>query len=100
VFRFLLLRLADALVKAAMGKVVEKALPVILDRIDDEMPQLLSESLGGGFLSGRLAGAISDAIGKPVQPGQVDAVVRVYDPRKAADKARRKAEKAARRASK
>ena len=83
---FLLMSLADVLTKMALEKAVKAALPVIFDQIDDRLPVAVSEHLGGGVVGGLISSAISEAINRPAKPEEVDAVVRLYDPRKAAAK--------------
>ncbi len=85
--QFVLLALADVLVKMALERGVRKALPVIFRRLDDELPTWLAEHLDSNAISGRIAQAISDAIHRPVSGEQVAAIVRLYDPRIAAAKA-------------
>ena len=85
--QFVLLALADVLVKMALERGVKKALPAIFRRLDDELPTWLSEHLDSNAISGRIAQAIADAIGKPVSGEQVAAIVTLYDPRIAAAKA-------------
>lgn len=87
---FVLTALADVLTKMALERGVRKVLPLIFDQIDERLPAAVSEHLGGGVVGGLIGGAISDAINRPAKPEEVDAVVRLYDPRKAAAKQSRK----------
>lgn len=88
---FVLMALADVLTKMALERGVRAALPKIFDVIDDKMPAAISENVGAGAVGWLIAGAIRDAIGRPAEMSEVDAVVKLYDPRQAAAKAAKKA---------
>ena len=90
---FVLMALADVLTKMALERGVKAALPKIFDVIDERLPVAVSEHLGGGVVGGLIAGAISDAIGRPAKPADVDAVVKLYDPRQAAAKQARRVQR-------
>jgi hypothetical protein len=90
---FVLMALADVLTKMALERGVKAALPVIFDQIDDRLPAAVSEHLGSGVVGGLIAGAISDAIGRPARPSEIDTIVRLYDPRQAATKQARRVQR-------
>ena len=81
--QFLLLTLADVLVKMAMDRTIKAALPAIYRRLDDELPDWLVGGLTPEAVSGRVAKAVSDLTGKSVSAEQVNAIARLYDPRQA-----------------
>ena len=90
---FLLTNIASTLAKMALEQGVRAALPVIFDQIDDRLPAAVSEHLGSGVVGGLIAGAISDAIGRPARPSEIDTIVRLYDPRQAATKQARRVQR-------
>ena len=91
---FLLTNIASTLAKMALEQGVRAALPVIFDQIDNKLPLTISQQLGGDAISGLIGSAISDAVRRPAKTEEIDAVVALYDPRKAAAK---RAKKVARR---
>ena len=93
IMSYLFTSLADVLVKMALDRGVKAALPVIFDQVDDRLPAAVSEHLGSGVVGGLIAGAISDAIGRPARPSEIDTIVRLYDPRQAATKQARRVQR-------
>lgn len=88
--QYLAIRAADALVKATLDRAARAALPAVFDLVDERLPQAVVEGLPGPTVSGIIAGAISDTLRRPARPAETDALVRLYDPRIAAQKRNRK----------
>lgn len=80
----LILKIAKYLLKLALDETLRRGLPEIYKRIDAEIPLLLANSAPPVNVKGSIAGAISATLGKRATPGQVDAVIALYDPVKAA----------------
>lgn len=80
----LLIRLAKALFKLALDEGLRRALPLVYKRLDAELPVLLSHNVPAPQVKGAIASAIADAVGHRATPAQVEAVIGLYDPVKAA----------------
>lgn len=80
----ILLFLARALVNAAVTDAFRRALPLIYKRLDYEVPVLLTNNAPPSRVEGVIASAISDALGKRATPTQIETVITLYDPVKAA----------------
>ncbi len=74
--RTLLVRLVPLLLRLAMDPALRRALPLIYARLDGELGLWVQEALGAGAVQGRIASAISDAIGHSATPRQL-ALVRL-----------------------
>ncbi len=82
--RPLLVRLVPLLLRLAMDPALRRALPLIYARLDGELGLWVQEALGAGAVQGRIASAISDAIGHSPTPRQLALVRLLYDPVQAA----------------
>lgn len=79
-----LIRLAKTLLKLALDEALRRALPKVYEQIDAEMPLLLYNNASQTKVQGAVASAISNATGHRASPTQVEAVLGLYDPVKAA----------------
>lgn len=85
----LLIFLAKALLKLAMDEALRRALPQVYNRLDAEIPVLLTQHMPPSRVESVIASAIADAVGKPASATQVEAVLGLYDPIRAALNRRR-----------
>lgn len=67
-----------------MDAALRRSLPLIFGRLDAELPLLLSHKAPPARVEGTVASAIADALGKRATLDQVQAVVALYDPIRAA----------------
>lgn len=79
-----LIRIAKLMLKAAMDAAVRKALPEIYKRLDADMPQLLAMAPVPAVVESVVGQAISASTGKRANESQIEAVLGLYDPVKAA----------------
>lgn len=84
---FILLALADVLLKMAMGHAVRKATPAILDRLDKALPDWLARQASEAEVDTSIRRITEAAIGRSLHAGEAEALLRIYDPRKAVAKA-------------
>jgi hypothetical protein len=82
--KYFLTRIAQLLLKLALDESVRRVLPLIYRRIDAEVPVLLSHGTPADKIEGTIASAIADATGKKAKAAQIEAVIGLYDPVKAA----------------
>jgi hypothetical protein len=82
--RTLLVRLVPLLLRLAMDPGLRRALPLIYARLDGELGFWVQEALGAAVVQGRMASAISDAIGQSATQRQLALVRLLYDPVQAA----------------
>lgn len=84
---FLLTGLTEAVVKplakAAMDRSLKRALPYVYERLDDEMPTLL-RTADPEVMTAEIAASIAQATGNPATAHQIEQVVALYSPIKAA----------------
>lgn len=84
---FLLMGLTEAVVKPLAKTVVDRplrrALPHVYARLDDEMPTLL-RTANPEVMTAEIAASIAQATGNPATARQIDQVVTLYSPIKAA----------------
>ncbi len=84
---FVVLGLTEAVIKplakAAIDRPLRKALPYVYERLDNEMPVLL-RTADPEVMATEIASSIAQATGKPATARQIDQVVALYSPIKAA----------------
>ena len=80
----LLIHLAKMLLKAALDAAVRKALPKIYERLDADLPQVLSMNPAPIVVESVVAQSIAAATKKRATESQIEAVLGLYDPIKAA----------------
>lgn len=80
----LLIHLAKMLLKAALDAAVRKALPKIYERLDADLPQVLSMNPAPIVVESVVAQSITAATKKRATEAQIEAVLGLYDPIKAA----------------
>ena len=80
----LLLRLGKVLLRAALDESLRGALPFVYRRLDSEIPALLIHRAPPAKIEGIIASAIGDAMGKRPSRREIDTVITLYDPVKAA----------------
>lgn len=87
IIAFVLLGVTEAFVKpmaiAFVQRSTKRFLPAIFQRLDKAMPELLSTATPE-VMTAEIASAIADATGKPATARQIDQVVALYNPIKAA----------------
>jgi hypothetical protein len=84
---FLLMGLTEAVIKplakAAIDRPLRRALPHVYARLDDEMPTLL-RTADPEVMTAEIAASIAQATGNPATARQIEQVVALYSPIKAA----------------
>lgn len=80
----LLLRLSKVLLRFAVDEGLRRSLPEIYKRLDNEVPILLFNNAPASSVQGSIASAIADATGHRASTKQIEAVISLYDPVKAA----------------
>jgi len=80
----LLLRLSRLLLQLALDQAFKRALPGIFQRLDLELPLLLSNQAPPSRVKGLVASAVSDAVGHRATLPEIEAVIAMYDPIRAA----------------
>lgn len=79
-----LLRLSKVLLRFAVDEGLRRSLPEIYKRLDAEVPVLLFNNAPASSVQGSIASAIADATGHRASATQIEAVIGLYDPVKAA----------------
>jgi hypothetical protein len=79
-----LIRLAKALLKVALDEGLRRGLPTVYKQLDAEVPLLLYNNAPPSSVQGAVASAISTATGHRASASQIEAVIGLYDPVKAA----------------
>lgn len=79
-----LIRLAKVLLKLAMDEAMRNALPKIYERLDADLPQVLSMKPAPIVVESVVAQAIASATNNRATATQIDAVLGLYDPLRAA----------------
>ena len=79
-----LIDLAKILLRAALTETVRRGLPEIYKRLDAEVPVLLYNNAPASSVAGAVASAIADVSGKKAAKSQVEAIIGLYDPIRAA----------------
>ncbi len=82
--KHLLIRLAKVLLKLAMDKALEQALPKIYKQLDAEVPKLLMNQAPPSVVQSAISSAIVKNTGGKLNKDMLDLVVLAYDPIKAA----------------
>ena len=84
---FLVMGITEAIIKplatAAIERPLKRALPYIYERLDEEMPTLL-RTADPEVMTAEIAATIAQATGNPATARQIDQVVALYSPIKAA----------------
>jgi hypothetical protein len=84
---FLILGLTEAVIKplakGAIDRPLRKALPYVYERLDNEMPVLL-RTADPEVMTAEIAATIAHATGNPATARQIEQVVSLYSPIKAA----------------
>ena len=84
-----LIRLAKALFKIGLDEGLRRVLPTVYKQLDAEVPLLLYNNAPAASIQGAIASAISNATGHRASSTQIEAVIGLYDPVKAALNRRR-----------
>jgi len=82
--KHLLIRLAKVLLKLAMDKALEQALPKVYKQLDAEVPKLLMNQAPPSVVQSAISSAIVKSTGGKLNKDMLDLVVLAYDPIKAA----------------
>lgn len=80
----LMIRLSKILLRFALDEGLRRSLPEIYKRLDAEVPVLLVNNAPSNSIQGSIASAIADATGQRASANQIEAVISLYDPIKAA----------------
>lgn len=80
----LLLFLSQRLLIWATDSALRNALPKVFSRLDFEVPQLLTHKAPPARIEGTIASAIGDALGSRATVEQINTVIALYDPVRAA----------------
>lgn len=76
----LLIRVAKVLLKLAMDHTLRQVLPKVYQRLDEDLPQVLSMKPAPVVVESVVAQAISAATDKRATVDQIQAVIGLYDP--------------------
>ncbi len=79
-----LIKLSKRLLLLAMDATLRKALPRIYQALDGDIPHLLEMKAGPDVVESVVAHSIKQAIGTRATATQIEAVIGLYDPIKAA----------------
>ena len=82
--KHLLIRLAKTLLKMAMDKALEQALPQIYKQLDAEVPKLLMNQAPPAVVQNAISTAIVRNTNGKINSDMLDLVLLAYDPIKAA----------------
>jgi hypothetical protein len=84
---FLMLGITEVLIKplamAVVDRPLKRALPAVFERLDNDMPELLQKA-DPEVMTAQIASAIAKATGAPATARQIEQVVELYSPIKAA----------------
>mgnify|MGYP003642414949 CR=1 FL=1 len=83
-FRTASLEISRALLKLAVDRALRKELPAIFARLDQDLPFALMNKAKPAAVKTVIADIIEEKIGRVPTPTQVNAVLSLYDPVKAA----------------
>lgn len=87
IIAFIVLGISEAIVKplakAAIERPLKQALPAIFEKLDDEMPKLLITATPE-VMTSKIASTIASATGNEATARQIEKVVELYSPIKAA----------------
>jgi hypothetical protein len=84
IFRTVSLEIGRALLKLAVDRALRKELPMIFARLDLEVPFLLINKAKPVEVQAVVTDAIEEKLGRVATPTQIQAVLGLYDPVKAA----------------
>lgn len=84
IFRTISLEIGRALLKLAVDRALRKELPAIFARLDMELPFLLINKARPLDVESVVTDAIGEKLGRVPTPIQINAVLGLYDPVKAA----------------
>ena len=84
IFRTISLEIGRALLKLAVDRALRKELPMIFARLDLEVPFLLINKAKPPEIQAVITAAIEEKLGRVATPTQIQAVLGLYDPVKAA----------------
>lgn len=79
-----LIRLSKALLRLALDEGLKRVLPRVYKQLDAEVPLLMYNNATPAQVQGAIASAISNATGRRASASQIEAVIGLYDPVKAA----------------
>jgi hypothetical protein len=79
-----LIRLSKVLLRFALDEGLKRALPRVYKQLDAEVPVLMFNNAAPSQVQGAIASAISNATGRRASASQIEAVIGLYDPVKAA----------------
>jgi hypothetical protein len=82
--KHLLIELAKLLLKMAMDKALRKALPRVYAQLDADLPQVLAMKPAPIVVESVVAQSIAQATGNRASVSQIEAVIGLYDPMRAA----------------
>jgi hypothetical protein len=82
--KHLLIELAKLLLKMAMDKALRKALPKVYAQLDTDLPQVLAMKPAPIVVESVVAQSIAQATGNRASVSQIEAVIGLYDPMRAA----------------
>jgi hypothetical protein len=85
-----LISLAKAMLKLAIDKTLEKALPRIYEQLDTRIPVALFNGATPEIVKSEIEHVVGQVTGKPVTKDIVDLVVTMYDPIKNAQRTQRR----------
>jgi hypothetical protein len=84
---FLMLGITEVLIKplamAVVDRPLKRALPAVFERLDNDMPELLQKA-DPEVMTAEIAAAITEATGNGATARQIEQVVSLYSPIKAA----------------
>lgn len=75
----LLIKTAKFLLKLALDQAVYKALPLIYNKLDSEMPTMLT-NYGPKTVQSQMQTIAMEAVGKRVSPVEIEAIAGLYSP--------------------
>jgi hypothetical protein len=84
IFRTISLEIGRALLKLALDRALRKELPMIFAKLDMEVPFLLINKAKPLEVQAVVTDAIEEKLGRVATPTQIQAVLGLYDPVKAA----------------
>lgn len=82
--KHLIINLAKTLLRATLNKAVRQGLPAVFKRLDGELPLLQFNNAPPSKIRGIIGSAIADASGKRATSAQIEAIIGLYDPTRAA----------------
>jgi hypothetical protein len=80
----LLIKISKLLLKLAMDEALRRVLPKVYAQLDAELPQVLSMNPAPIVVESVVAQSIAQATGNRASVSQIEAVIGLYDPMRAA----------------